>query len=120
MFEKIGIRISISIIFVWLILTLNIVTLIIDGYIFAMIFLYSILLSLIIEMGYTLLRKHVQYTPYIVLALLFLLGLGYYFLGWGMYVGFLAYVFGSWSFDLYREFKMYKLLQNALRSHSDE
>lgn len=115
MFEKIGIRMSISIIAVWFILAIDIVRLIVDGYTFSMIVLYSLLLSLSIEIGYSLLRKYLRHTPYVAALLFIIWGAAYLYWGWGMYVGFITYVFGSLLFDLYREYKMYCLLQVALK-----
>ncbi|MEG0276396.1 MAG: hypothetical protein RR630_05145 [Coprobacillus sp.] len=120
MFEKMGIRIGISVLFVWFILSIDIVSLKIDGFIFSMIVLYSILLSLIIEISYSLLRKYLQYMPYISFIMIIMVGITYLYWGWGMYVGFTAYVVSSLIFDLYREYKMYTLLKKALEDHSIE
>lgn len=113
MLEKLGIRIVTSLIVLWYIVQMSFVKVYVDLYTFSMMLFYAALLSLIIESLYSVLRCYLKYTRYIILIMILLIFGIYYWLGWGMYLGMSVYVFGSISWDLYREFNMTELLRKA-------
>lgn len=117
MLEKLGIRIVTSLICMWYIIQMTALQFQIDIFTFLMMILYSILISLIIECGYSVLRNCVHMTPFILICfVIIVIGIKYW-LGWGIYLGLTAYAFISIGFDLFREYKMMRLLKKAVHNY---
>lgn len=120
MLEKLGIRIITSLIVLWYIAQMSFMKVYIDFYTFMILLLYAVLLSLMIESLYSLLRSYLEYIFYMIFIMFLISLLIYNQLGWGMYLGMSLYVFLSLSIDLYREYSLTKLLKRAIRSHDEK
>ncbi|MEG0365708.1 MAG: hypothetical protein RR585_02665 [Coprobacillus sp.] len=120
MIEKLKIRILISLIVMWYIIQLELLRLHIDPIVFAVMLIYSITISIIIESMIGLLRKWICYTPVFILLIVLLILISYFSLGIGVYLGLIVYAGISIVVDLYREFHMTNLLNRLLENHSNE
>ena len=110
MIEKLGIRFCLSFIFCWLCYPLVINT---ELYMYYLCF--SILISFIIEALYMLLKKYVMHLYPIIIMLLIIVAIGWYFVGFIFYLKLIIYAFVCVSFDLYRQYKITRLLDHALQ-----
>ncbi|WP_050636658.1 hypothetical protein [Candidatus Stoquefichus sp. SB1] len=117
MLEKLSIRIVTTFIVLWYIVQMSFVKVYVDFYTFMMLLFYAIMLSLLIESLYSLLRYKIKYSPYMVFTMILICAGIYYWLGWGMYLGMSVYVSLSIGFDLYREYSMTMLLEKAMNNH---
>lgn len=120
MFEKLGIRIVTSLIIMWYIIKLSILRIEVDFYVFMMMLLCACAMALLIEVGYELLRRWIRFVFIIFMAMSIFSFLIYHYLGMGMYLGISLYIFISIIIDLYREYRMTKLLNQALNHHFQE
>lgn len=114
MLEKLSIRFVTSLIFMWYIFQMTGIVIYIDVYIFLMMILFSMLVTLLIESLYSLLRHLLRWTPYLLLGMIVSICLFFHFAGGGIYLGLLVYTLISVGIQLYREYKMEKLLNVAL------
>ena len=115
MLEKLGIRMMISVICMWYIMQLKIFKIYVDGYTFLMMLFYALLLSIIIELGYIVLRRWLKLTPIMIIIMLLLGVVIYCRFHIGIYFGMSIYVFVSISIQLIREYHMTRLLDHHLK-----
>lgn len=114
MLEKLGIRIAASLVVLWCIVQTMQVKVAMDAYIYMMLLLLACFTAVIIEFGYEILRKRIQYMPLYLCIMIALIIITYVFLGYGIYILTMIYVFISISVQLYREYNLTKLLKVSL------
>ncbi|MEG0276393.1 MAG: hypothetical protein RR630_05130 [Coprobacillus sp.] len=116
MLEKIGIRIIVSLIVIWYIFQFNMYKLHVDLIVFLAMLLYSVLVTFIIESSLSLLRKIIKWTPLIIFVMIITTIVSYLVLGKGVYIYLIIYALCFISIDLYREYSMTNLLENAFKN----
>lgn len=117
MLEKLSIRFMVSFIVMWFIIQLLGVVFELDAFIFIMMFVHALCISLIIESLYTICRQYIKYTIYMIIGFIIINCLVYYCLGVGIYFGVTTYIVLSIIIDLWREYRITRLLKQAIDSH---
>lgn len=117
MLEKLSIRFILSFIIMWVIIQCKGVVFELDTFLFIMMLVYALCISLIIEAVYAICRQYIDYTIYMIIGFLIINCLVYYCLGTGIYIAVTTYIVFAIIIDLWREYRITQLLKKAKDSH---